>query len=176
MTIVESASWANRGCQAAEDGMIPIAQTSGSKGIQVYAAIAPTRSRTAWSYVKQLNASLHKAQPDFFVSTMSIEQRAGKIYVDYNQNLAARNTIAPYSMRGRDDPSVATPVTWEELGSVRGPDDLRFTPEEVSPESPTMGTWPSTCSLPTRHYCPTRSNGARRSRAWKATLAVARLG
>jgi bifunctional non-homologous end joining protein LigD len=115
----------------AEDGMIPIAQTSGSKGIQVYAAIAPTRSKGAWAYVKQLNASLHKAQPDFFVATMSVEQRAGRIYVDYNQNLAARNTIAPYSMRGRERPAVATPVTWEELGSVRGPDDLRFSPEDV---------------------------------------------
>jgi bifunctional non-homologous end joining protein LigD len=62
---------------------------------------------------------------------MSVQQRAGRIYVDYNQNLAARNTIAPYSMRGRDRPAVATPVTWEELGSVRGPDDLRFGPEDV---------------------------------------------
>jgi bifunctional non-homologous end joining protein LigD len=132
MTIVESARAALIvAAKLAEDGMIPIAQTSGSKGIQVYAAIAPTRSKTAWSYVKQLNASLHKAQPDFFVSTMSVEQRAGRIYVDYNQNLAARNTIAPYSMRGRDRPAVATPVTWEELGSVRRPDDLRFAPDEV---------------------------------------------
>jgi bifunctional non-homologous end joining protein LigD len=132
MTIVESARAALIvAARLAGDGMIPIAQTSGSKGIQVYAAIAPTRSKTAWSYVKQLNASLHKAQPDFFVSTMSVAQRAGRIYVDYNQNLAARNTIAPYSMRGRERPAVATPVTWEELGSVRGPDDLRFAPDEV---------------------------------------------
>jgi bifunctional non-homologous end joining protein LigD len=132
MTIVESARAALIvAARLAEDGMIPIAQTSGSKGIQVYAAIAPTRCKTAWSYVKQLNASLHKAQPDFFVSTMSIDQRAGRIYVDYNQNLAARNTIAPYSMRGRENPAVATPVSWEELGSVGGPDDLRFAPEEV---------------------------------------------
>jgi bifunctional non-homologous end joining protein LigD len=132
MTIVDSARAALIvAARLADDGMIPIAQTSGSKGIQVYAAIAPTRSKTAWNYVKQLNASLHKAQPDFFVAAMSVEQRAGRIYVDYNQNLAARNTIAPYSMRGRDRPAVATPVTWEELGSVRGPDDLRFTPEDV---------------------------------------------
>ncbi|HET8915573.1 MAG TPA: non-homologous end-joining DNA ligase [Propionibacteriaceae bacterium] len=132
MTIVESARAALIvAARLAEDGMIPIAQTSGSKGIQVYAAIAPTRSKTAWSYVKRLNTSLHKAQPDFFVSTMSIDQRAGRIYVDYNQNLAARNTIAPYSMRGREHPAVATPVSWEELGGVKGPDDLRFAPEEV---------------------------------------------
>jgi bifunctional non-homologous end joining protein LigD len=132
MTIVDSARAALIvAARLAEDGMLPIAQTSGSKGIQVYAAIAPTRTKSAWGYVKQLNASLHKAQPDFFVATMSVEQRAGRIYVDYNQNLAARNTIAPYSMRGRERPAVATPVTWEELGSVRGPDDLRFTPEDV---------------------------------------------
>jgi bifunctional non-homologous end joining protein LigD len=132
MTIVDSARAALIvAARLAEDGMLPIAQTSGSKSIQVYAAIAPTRSKSAWGYVKQLNASLHKAQPDFFVATMSVEQRAGRIYVDYNQNLAARNTIAPYSMRGRERPAVATPVTWEELGSVRGPDDLRFTPEDV---------------------------------------------
>ncbi len=132
MTIVDSARAALIvAARLAEDGMLPIAQTSGSKGIQVYAAIAPTRSKSAWGYVKQLNASLHKAQPDFFVATMSVEQRAGRIYVDYNQNLAARNTIAPYSMRGRERPSVATPVKWEELGTVRGPDDLQFTPEDV---------------------------------------------
>jgi bifunctional non-homologous end joining protein LigD len=132
MSIVDSARAALIvAARLAEDGMIPIAQTSGSKGIQLYAAISPTRSKTAWSYIKQLNASLHKAQPDFFVAAMSVEQRAGRIYVDYNQNLAARNTIAPYSMRGRERPAVATPVTWEELGSVRGPDDLRFTPEDV---------------------------------------------
>jgi bifunctional non-homologous end joining protein LigD len=132
MTIVDSARAALIvAARMADDGMIPIAQTSGSKGIQVYAAIAPTRSKAAWSYVKQLNAALHKAQPDFFIATMSVEQRAGKIYVDYNQNLAARNTIASYSMRGRERPAVATPVTWEEVGSVRGPDDLRFFPEDV---------------------------------------------
>jgi len=132
MTIVDSARAALIvAARLADDGMIPIAQTSGSKGIQVYAAIAPARSKSAWSYVKQLNASLHKAQPDFFVAAMSVEQRAGRIYVDYNQNLAARNTTAPYSMRGREHPAVATPVTWEELGSVRGRDDLRFAPEDV---------------------------------------------
>src|SRR5215217_5540019 len=61
MTIVESARAALIvAARLAEDGMIPVAQTSGSKGIQVYAAIAPTRSKTAWSYVKQLNVLLHK--------------------------------------------------------------------------------------------------------------------
>lgn len=115
----------------AADGLVPVAQTSGSKGIQVYAAVSPTPSRQVWAYVKRLNLALHRQQPDFFVSSMSIAERAGRIYVDYNQNLAARNTIAPYSMRGRERPSVATPLTWEEVAATHGPDDLRFSPEEV---------------------------------------------
>jgi bifunctional non-homologous end joining protein LigD len=97
----------------------------------VYAAVAPCRSRDVWAYVKGLNASMARTYPDFFVASMSVEQRRGRIYVDYNQNLAARNTIAPYSMRGRELPAVATPVSWEEVGAVSGSDGLRFSPEQV---------------------------------------------
>ena len=132
MTVVESARAALLVAQLlAEDGLLPTPQTSGSKGIQVYAAVQPCRSRDVWAYVKHLGATLARRQPDFFIATMSVAQRKGRIYVDYNQNLAARNTIAPYSMRGRHLPAVATPVTWEELGAITGPDDLRFTPDDV---------------------------------------------
>ena len=122
MSIVESAKAALIVAERMfTDGLVPVPQTSGSKGIQLYAALQPCRSKDAWAYVKRLNATLAKAYPDFFIATMSVAQRAGRIYVDYNQNLAARNTIAPYSMRGRAVPAVATPVTWDELGGVRGP-------------------------------------------------------
>ena len=132
MTIVDSAKAALIVAERMfTDGLVPVPQTSGSKGIQLYAALQPCRSRDAWAYVKRLNSTLAKAYPDFFIATMSVAQRAGRIYVDYNQNLAARNTVAPYSMRGRAVPAVATPVTWDELGGVRGPDDLRFSPEQV---------------------------------------------
>jgi bifunctional non-homologous end joining protein LigD len=132
MTIVETARAALIVAgEMAGDGLVPVPQSSGSKGIQIYAAVAPCRSRDVWAYVKGLNAAMARTYRDFFIASMSVEQRAGRIYVDYNQNLAARNTIAPYSMRGRELPSVATPVTWEEVGAVSGPDDLRFSPEQV---------------------------------------------
>jgi bifunctional non-homologous end joining protein LigD len=132
MTIVDTAKAALIVAERMfRDGLVPVPQTSGSKGIQLYAAISPCRSRKAWGYVKRLNSSLAKTYPDFFIASMSVAQRAGRIYVDYNQNLAGRNTIAPYSMRGRDIPAVATPVTWDELGAVHGADDLRFRPEDV---------------------------------------------
>ena len=132
MSIVETAHAALVVATAmAADGLVPVPQSSGSKGVQLYAAIAPCPSRRAWAYVRRLNAAMARAQPDLFVASMSVEARRGRIYVDYNQNLAARNTIAPYSLRGRARPWVATPVTFEELAAVDGPDDLRFTAPEV---------------------------------------------
>ena len=104
----------------------------GNASLYGVACASLARSKN-WKMMSRCHASTPTAQMTsrFFVATRSVEQRAGRIYVDYNQNLAARNTIAPYSMRGRERPAVATPVTWEELGSVRGPDDLRFSPEDV---------------------------------------------
>ena len=132
MTIVETARAALIAAERlAADGMVPVPQTSGSKGLQLYAAITPTPSRQVWAYAKQLNIELQQRHPGLFVSTMSIAERAGRIYLDYNQNLAARNTIAPYSLRGRARPSVATPLTWDEVAAVTTADGLRFSPEDV---------------------------------------------
>jgi bifunctional non-homologous end joining protein LigD len=115
----------------AEDGFIPVAQTSGSKGMQVYARVQPCRSADVSAYVRGLARVLKRRQPDFFVMTMTVAERAGRIYVDHLQNVAAKNTVSPYSMRGRERPGVATPLTWDEVGAARDRDDLAFGPEQV---------------------------------------------
>ncbi|HYP46577.1 MAG TPA: non-homologous end-joining DNA ligase [Propionibacteriaceae bacterium] len=115
----------------AADDMIPVPQTSGSKGMQVYAAVQPCRSADATAYVRQLARRLKKSQPDLFVLTMSVAQRAGHIYVDHLQNIAAKNTVSPYSLRGREQPGVATPLSWDEVAAVTAPEELKFTPEQV---------------------------------------------
>jgi bifunctional non-homologous end joining protein LigD len=132
MTIVQCARAALMvaGLMAA-DGMIPVAQTSGSKGMQVYAAVAPCRSADAAAYVKGLARVLKATEPALFVLTMTVAERAGRIYVDHSQNVAAKNTVSPYSMRGRERPAVATPLTWDEVGAVTVPGDLQFSPEQV---------------------------------------------
>ena len=37
------------------------------------------------------------------------------MFLDWSQNSSAKTTIAPYSMRGREHPTVAAPRTWEEI-------------------------------------------------------------
>lgn len=115
----------------AQDGMIPVPQTSGSKGMQVYAAVQPCRSADATAYVRRLAHVLKGMRPDLFVLTMSVAQRSGHIYVDHLQNIAAKNTVSPYSIRGRERVGVAAPLAWEEVAAVTDPEDLRFTPEQV---------------------------------------------
>lgn len=119
------------GGQLTVDGLTPLVRSTGSKGFQVYAVIAPTPPREVVRYAQWVASRLASAEPALFVSTITVAARAGKVYLDYNQNLMARNTVAPYSLRGRERPSVSTPVTWDELTGFTEPEDFAFSPEDV---------------------------------------------
>jgi bifunctional non-homologous end joining protein LigD len=41
--------------------------------------------------------------------------RPGRIFLDWSQNVAAKTTVCPYSLRGRDEPTVAAPRGWDEV-------------------------------------------------------------
>jgi bifunctional non-homologous end joining protein LigD len=41
--------------------------------------------------------------------------RPGKVFVDWSQNDEHKTTICVYSLRAREEPTVSTPVTWEEV-------------------------------------------------------------
>ncbi len=46
---------------------------------------------------------------------MSKQARTGKVFVDWSQNDEHKTTIAVYSLRAREHPTVSTPVTWDEV-------------------------------------------------------------
>jgi bifunctional non-homologous end joining protein LigD len=46
---------------------------------------------------------------------MTRSLRPGKIFLDWSQNVAAKTTISPYSLRGRELPCAAAPRTWDEV-------------------------------------------------------------
>src|SRR6185437_6570986 len=79
------------------------------------------------AYARTLAQRLEKEHPELVVWNMKKELRKGKVLVDWSQNNAAKTTIAVYSLRAREHPTVSTPVTWDEVQSCRRPDDLRFT-------------------------------------------------
>ena len=90
--------------------------TSGSKGLHVYVPMDdPITSKAASEWAKLVAEQLEKALPDLVVSRMAKSLRVGKVLVDWSQNFAVKTTIAPYSLRGRERPTVAAPRTWDEL-------------------------------------------------------------
>ena len=100
--------------------------TSGSKGIHLYAPLDGTLTSDAASeFAHQLARSLEAMRPDLVVSDMKKAVREGKVLLDWSQNNGSKTTIAPYSLRGRVHPTVATPRTWEEI--TPGLQQLEFT-------------------------------------------------
>ncbi|MCJ0905277.1 ATP-dependent DNA ligase [Rhodococcus sp. ARC_M6] len=90
--------------------------TSGSKGIHLYVPLdRPLEGNGASTVAKQVATGLEKIHPELVTATMARNIRAGKVFVDWSQNNPAKTTIAPYSMRGRAQPYVAAPRSWEEL-------------------------------------------------------------
>ncbi|MFT4287350.1 non-homologous end-joining DNA ligase [Nocardioides sp.] len=115
-------------------GIEPFAATSGSKGLHLYAPLPePVPSDEATAVARQLAETLETARPELVTATMTKSRRGGKVFFDWSQNSGSKTTVAPYSLRGRAKPYVATPVDWAEVaqgaGDPLGLEQLRF--EEV---------------------------------------------
>jgi bifunctional non-homologous end joining protein LigD len=100
----------------AADGLTAEPVTSGSKGMQLYAAVSAKQDADVIrAYAKKLAEEMVQQLPRLVVSRMTKSLRPGKVLLDWSQNTAAKTTISPYSLRGRQTPCVAAPRTWDEL-------------------------------------------------------------
>jgi len=114
------------------DGLEPVAKTSGSKGMQVYArAETFSSSEETSAYAKALAQRFETSHPELVVHRMTKTLRPGKVLVDWSQNSAAKTTVSVYSLRARSRPTVSTPVTWDEVESCTTPQELVFTSDDV---------------------------------------------
>ena len=105
-------------------------KTSGSKGLQLYVPLnsGATYDRTA-PFAKAVAQLLEKRHPELVVSYQQRAARAQKVLIDWSQNTESKTTVAVYALRARPEPTVSTPVTWDELDnavSAADPGRLRF--------------------------------------------------
>src|SRR5438874_279886 len=93
-------------------------KTSGSKGLQVY---VPLNTPTTFDQTKDLSRALaqllERAHGNLVTSNMSKSVRKGKVFVDWSQNDEHKTTICVYSLRAKEEPTVSTPVTWDEAAN-----------------------------------------------------------
>ncbi|MGR3931632.1 non-homologous end-joining DNA ligase [Streptomyces sp. BRA346] len=118
------AAWLRERLRA--DGLDAYAKTSGSKGLHLLTPLEPAPSRQVTHYARRLAAEAAAALPGLAIQKMTRSLRPGKVFVDFSQNAAAKTTAAPYTPRARREPTVSTPVTWDEVEACDDPGRLVF--------------------------------------------------
>ncbi|HEX2436055.1 MAG TPA: non-homologous end-joining DNA ligase [Solirubrobacterales bacterium] len=110
-------------------------KTSGGKGLQVYVPLnADVTYETTKPYAHAVAQLLEKMHPDAIVSRMTKRLRKGKVFVDWSQNTESKTTVAVYSLRARERPTVSTPIEWDEVAAAAesgDPDPIRFETADV---------------------------------------------
>lgn len=110
-------------------------KSSGSKGMQVYVPLNRELTyETTKPYARAVAEALEAAEPDLVVARMTKKLRAGKVFIDWSQNARSKTTVAAYSLRAREAPTVSTPLSWDEVSDAfdaGDPDLLRFEAPDV---------------------------------------------
>ncbi|HEY1802747.1 MAG TPA: non-homologous end-joining DNA ligase [Terriglobales bacterium] len=116
-------------------GLQSFPKTSGSKGLQIYVPLnSPTSYDETKPFAHALARLLEDEHRELVVSDMKKALRTGKVLVDWSQNDEHKTTIAVYSLRARERPTVSTPVSWDEVEQALKKKDanlLRFEAEQV---------------------------------------------
>ena len=103
-----------------ELGAVGWPKTSGGNGLHVYVRIEPR-----WGFAEVRRAALafalevQRRAPDDVTTTWWRKDRdPAKLFVDYNQNARDHTIASAYSVRGVQQGTVSTPITWDEIDHV----------------------------------------------------------
>lgn len=100
-------------------GLTPFVKTSGRTGLHLYLPIVRRFTfDEARGMAETIGWFLASRRPEDVTLEWSVENRAGKVFFDYNQNVRGKSLAAPYSPRRHPAGTVSMPITWEELDEV----------------------------------------------------------
>lgn len=114
-------------------GLEPYVKTSGKTGLHLYVPIV--RDFTfddVRGMAKALGQMVERRLPERVTLAWSVEDRAGKVFFDFNQNVRGKSLAAAYSPRRHPAATVSTPVSWDELPKVYPTDfTIRTVPDRL---------------------------------------------
>ncbi|MGH1489700.1 MAG: non-homologous end-joining DNA ligase [Acidimicrobiales bacterium] len=121
-------------------GLQALPKTSGSKGMQLYVPLNSAHThKHASSFALAAGQMVARDQPDKVLVEMNKAMRAGKVFIDWSQNSRHKTTIAAYSLRARERPTVSTPISWDEVSDGADGADMTFDAEMVIERVSTLG-------------------------------------
>ncbi len=105
-------------------------KTSGKTGLHVYVPIVRNYTfEQTHEFAKTVTRFLEQRHPDKLTTAWAVEERVGKVFLDYNQNRLGATLASAYSVRPTPEATVSVPLTWDDLS--KGIDPLTFTLETV---------------------------------------------
>ncbi len=105
-------------------GLAAYPKTSGATGLHLYLPIESAYPyRRVRRFVETVGRLVAAADPDNVTMEWDIPRRAGKVFIDHNQNVAGKTIASVYSVRPRSGAPVSMPVRWDELDAVE-PNDF----------------------------------------------------
>ena len=107
-----------------EQKLTSFIKTSGKTGIHIFIPCKGFRYPQARKLAQHICGEIHKRVPMFTTLEVSVDKRGNKLFVDFSQNDHADTLASAYSVRPAKQPSVSTPIDWEELDLKLRPTDF----------------------------------------------------
>jgi bifunctional non-homologous end joining protein LigD len=116
-------------------GLEAFVKTSGSLGLHILVPLnTPHTYMETKPFARAVAARLANEVPEQATDRTPIALRVRRVLVDWLGNDASRSTVAPYSLRAADTPTVSTPLKWDEVEAALragAPAMVAFTAEDV---------------------------------------------
>lgn len=106
--------------------------TTGSRGLHVYSPLRPELpDQQVRDLARAIAEQVAARRPDELTTQVRKDARGSRLFLDYLRNGREQLAVAPYSVRARPGASVATPITWQEMGRLETAADLTITHERT---------------------------------------------
>ncbi|CAM3419430.1 non-homologous end-joining DNA ligase [Occultella aeris] len=101
-------------------GITGYPKTSGGSGLHIYVRIEPNWGfddvrRAALAFAREVE---RRAPKDVTTAWWRKDRDPAAVFVDYNQNARDHTIASAYSVRGKDEGTVSTPIRWDEIDDV----------------------------------------------------------
>ncbi|MGV8873278.1 MAG: non-homologous end-joining DNA ligase [Rhodococcus sp. (in: high G+C Gram-positive bacteria)] len=110
-------------------GAVGWPKTSGGHGLHIYVRIDPAHGfkdvrRAALAFAREVE---RRAPEDVTTTWWRKDRDPSKLFVDYNQNARDHTIASAYSVRGNQQATVSTPISWDEVSAVDPREFTMFT-------------------------------------------------
>jgi bifunctional non-homologous end joining protein LigD len=114
-------------------GLESVVKTSGGKGLHLSVPVlgSGATDHETKRFALALGQLMESRDPKRVLVDMTRAKRAGKVFVDWSQNDRHKTTVCAYSLRLHDQPTVSTPLSWDEVANARSAEALTFDARDV---------------------------------------------